>query len=230
MSNPRVWLYVVCLALLATHQVDAAFWHEWDVFGVPGGLPFFLVFNLVAMILLSAGLVSVSARGPLARASALGCAGTGALTCALHAVFLTRDATAFWAPASLGILTGILVASIALAASASRRRPQPPPTGHPRDPSPPEPDNTDWERPPASGSTAFVRWRRVAGGRNCTEVSGSGWLGWRRCPVRGGWGRRTPHHRVERPAQRCTRRSEVLLEASASNVGSWAENASDQTS
>jgi len=77
--------------------------------------------HLVAMLLLSAGLVSVAARGPLARASALGCAATGALTCAVHAVFLARDATAFWAPASLGILAGILVASIALAASASRR-------------------------------------------------------------------------------------------------------------
>ena len=50
-------LYLLQLALLATHQVDAAYWHEWDVFGVPGGITFFLAFNLAAMLLL--GLLSL---------------------------------------------------------------------------------------------------------------------------------------------------------------------------
>ncbi|MFN9811237.1 MAG: DUF6713 family protein, partial [Deltaproteobacteria bacterium] len=49
MTGATTRLYLLQLALLATHQVDAAYWHEWDVFGVPGGLTFFLVFNLAAM-------------------------------------------------------------------------------------------------------------------------------------------------------------------------------------
>ena len=53
--NAHENLYVLNLSLLATHQVDAAYWHEWDVFGVPGGLPFFLVFNLAAVAFLAVG-------------------------------------------------------------------------------------------------------------------------------------------------------------------------------
>ena len=71
----RVWLYAANLVLLATHQVDAAFWHEWDVFGVPGGLEFFLVFNVFAMNVLSVGLVHVAQERGSARAFVGPCAG-----------------------------------------------------------------------------------------------------------------------------------------------------------
>jgi hypothetical protein len=113
-----VGLYVLNLALLGTHQCDAVAWREWDVFGVPGGLGFFLVFNLAAMLLLGAGLASVATGG---RAAALACAATGLVTCGLHMVFLLRDRVAFWSPGSLTLLLGILVTSIAQGALALRR-------------------------------------------------------------------------------------------------------------
>ena len=80
-ANPKartdVWLYVANLSLLATHQADAAYWHEWDVFGVPGGLPFFLLFNVAAVALLATGLVRVAEGAPAARGFAWLCAGVG---------------------------------------------------------------------------------------------------------------------------------------------------------
>jgi len=105
-------LYLVNLALLATHQVDAAYWHEWDVFGVPGGLPFFLVFTLGAVALLAVGLVRIAEGARTARTWALLCAGVGLFTVALHTVFLVIDREAFWEPASLAVLAGILVTSV----------------------------------------------------------------------------------------------------------------------
>jgi len=107
-----VWLHVANLAFLATHQADAAYWQEWRVFGVPGGLPFFLLFNLGAVALLAGGLVHVAQGTRHARRFALLCAGTGLLTVGLHAFFLTRDTTAFATPASLGVLAAILVLSL----------------------------------------------------------------------------------------------------------------------
>jgi hypothetical protein len=106
-------LYVANLALLTTHQADAAYWHEWDVFGVPGGISFFLAFNLGAVALVAAGLVRVAQGAGSARRSAVICAGVGLFTVALHAVFLWLDRTAFWTPSSLGVLLGVLVLSIA---------------------------------------------------------------------------------------------------------------------
>ena len=55
-------LYVGNIALLTTHQADAAYWHEWDVFGVPGGISFFLAFNFGAVALVAAGLDRKSTR------------------------------------------------------------------------------------------------------------------------------------------------------------------------
>ena len=116
--NADVTLYVVNLALLATHQADAVAWREWDVFGVPGGLPFFLGFNLAAMVLLGGGLAAVAARGQ--RGASLACAGLGVFTCGLHAIFLFKDRVAFWSPASLAILAGVLLVSTAQGVRALR--------------------------------------------------------------------------------------------------------------
>jgi hypothetical protein len=106
-------LYVGNLALLTTHQADAAYWHEWDVFGVPGGVSFFLAFNISAVALVAAGLVRVAQGAGSARRSAVVCAGVGLFTVALHAVFLWLDRTAFWTPSSIGVLLGVLVLSVA---------------------------------------------------------------------------------------------------------------------
>ena len=106
-------LYVANLALLTTHQADAAYWHEWDVFGVPGGVSFFLAFNLGAVALVAAGLVQVAQGAPSARRAAVLCAALGLVTVALHAGFLWLDRTAFWTPSSIGVLLGVFVLSIA---------------------------------------------------------------------------------------------------------------------
>ena len=92
------------LAILATHQVDAAFWHEWEVFGVPGGIHFFLVFNVIAVFALALGLVTIAAQRRGAKLAAQLSAGTGLLTVAIHAVVLVLDPVAFWDVLSIGIL------------------------------------------------------------------------------------------------------------------------------
>jgi hypothetical protein len=92
------------LALLATHQVDAAFWHEWDVFGVPGGIHFFLAFNLLAVFGLALGLVTIAKQSKGARLASRLSAGLGLVTVAIHAVFLVLDPVAFWDVLSISIL------------------------------------------------------------------------------------------------------------------------------
>lgn len=109
-------LYVAQLALLATHQADAAAQREWEVFGVPGGLPFFLAFNLVAVAVLGHGLRRVAEGAPSARGFERLCAGVGLFTVAIHAVFLALDPVAFHAPLSLALFAAIgLVAAAQLA-------------------------------------------------------------------------------------------------------------------
>ncbi len=111
-------LYGLDVALLATHQVDASYWREWDVFGVPGGIAFFLVFNTVAVGALLAGFALVLLEHARWRAAAYACAATGLVTCLIHAVFLHRDRVAFWSAPSLIVLASIAICSIALAIRA----------------------------------------------------------------------------------------------------------------
>lgn len=115
-------LYSIQLALLTTHQADAAYWHEWEILGVPGGIDFFLALNAVAVGALALGLVRVAQRAPSARALAWLCAGAGGLTIAIHgAVFAAGERTAFGTPSSLAVLGGIALVALAQVAALWRR-------------------------------------------------------------------------------------------------------------
>ena len=49
-DNPHVSLYLLNTALLSTHEIDSAFWKEWELFGLPGGIQVFLVLNLLLLL------------------------------------------------------------------------------------------------------------------------------------------------------------------------------------
>ena len=55
-------LYLTNATVLLVHQIDAAYWHEWRLFGLPGGIQFFLVLNLPIVLMVLWG-VSAVARG-----------------------------------------------------------------------------------------------------------------------------------------------------------------------
>jgi hypothetical protein len=116
-----VSLFALNLSLLATHQVDAAYHHEWEMFRVPGGIDFFLIFNLVAVFLLALGYAQVCGRTRHARTAVFGSVGVGLFTFSVHALFLALGHPAFRSPLSLGILIAILGTSIAQALTASKQ-------------------------------------------------------------------------------------------------------------
>lgn len=43
-------LYLLNSALLFTHEIDSAFWREWDLFGMSGGIQGFLVANFLLLL------------------------------------------------------------------------------------------------------------------------------------------------------------------------------------
>jgi hypothetical protein len=43
-------LYILNFALLFSHEIDSAFWREWDLFGIPGGIQGFLVVNFLLLL------------------------------------------------------------------------------------------------------------------------------------------------------------------------------------
>lgn len=110
-----LWLYLANAAVLILHQIDAAYWHEWDLFGIPGGNQVNLILNLPIVILVLYG------HQALAQGQAVGLrlywllVVTGLFTVSIHSYFLMQGSEAFWQPVSVAILTATLLLSLAQA-------------------------------------------------------------------------------------------------------------------
>lgn len=53
------WLYMVNAVLLITHEVDSAYWKEWELFKLRGGSAGFILLHLPLVFLILWGLVLV---------------------------------------------------------------------------------------------------------------------------------------------------------------------------
>ncbi len=47
--------YFTTMCLLIFHQIDAAYWQEWEMFNLPGGIQGYLIFNIIAIPLILIG-------------------------------------------------------------------------------------------------------------------------------------------------------------------------------
>lgn len=116
------WLYLLNAAVLITHEIDSAYWHEWQLFGIPGGIQLFLGLNLILVIVVLYGLQAVT----LGRASAVGFSwilvAGGLFAGAIHSLFLLQGDEAFQTPVSIALLAAIFVLSIAQGAVLLRTR------------------------------------------------------------------------------------------------------------
>jgi len=106
------WLYLVNAAILITHQIDAAYWHEWDLFGMPGGIQLNLLLNIPLVMLILFGQQCL-AQGRTAGIvfSWLLVAG-GVIAAGIHSYFLLQGDDAFRLPVSLGLLATTLILSL----------------------------------------------------------------------------------------------------------------------
>jgi multidrug transporter EmrE-like cation transporter len=105
------WLFLANATVLITHQIDAAYWHEWDLFFIPGGNQVNLLLNLpiIAFVLYAHGRIVPNVHKGLAFYKLL--AGLGFLTVAIHSFFLLRGSESFNQPMSLALLVATFVLS-----------------------------------------------------------------------------------------------------------------------
>lgn len=100
------------LSLVMAHQTDAAYWREWEMFGLPGGIQFFTFFNWIAfMFLLWLFAELVSRKRTALRASFL-IAALSMIILPIHAAFAIAGFTQFHVPVSIVIIVGTFVTSI----------------------------------------------------------------------------------------------------------------------
>lgn len=113
---------VLNLALTLTHQVDAAYWHEWEMFGLPGGVQLFNAINVLIFVFVLACFVAVVRR----KASGFTCSLVIATVCAsilpIHAAFALVGYPQFHLPFSVLLIVATFAASIAQVVLTVRAR------------------------------------------------------------------------------------------------------------
>ena len=113
--------YLATMMSLLLHQIDAAFWKEWRMFQVPGGIQGFLLFNLLAIGVLLHGYRQVVLGLGSARRYALLCGALGIGTALIHAGFAAAGRGEFHLPLSLLTLLACLVSGSGLLLRIRRR-------------------------------------------------------------------------------------------------------------
>lgn len=117
---PRSYFWtMLCLIL---HQIDAAYWKEWEMFHVPGGVQGFLVFNLAAIAVVLAGYRHVLLGTERAPFYAGVCAALGVGTCLIHAGFALAGQEQFHLPLSIAIIVLCLASALWLLCDLRRIR------------------------------------------------------------------------------------------------------------
>lgn len=104
-------LYLANATVLLAHQVDAAYWHEWTMFGLPGGIQLFVVLNLPIILIVLLGVRALANRRRSGRVLSVTLAGAGGFAAVFHTIHLLQGDSAFALPVSLALLGATAVLS-----------------------------------------------------------------------------------------------------------------------
>ncbi len=106
-------LYLLNFALLFTHEIDSAYWHEWALFGLPGDIQGFLVANLLLLLVALYGFQQLIQGARSGLWFSLLLAAGGIFAFGIHSYFILTGHPEFTLPASLAVLSLTLIVSLA---------------------------------------------------------------------------------------------------------------------
>ena len=105
------WLYLANATVLLAHQIDAAYWHEWELFGMPGGIQLNVLLNLPIILLILWGLRALAIRRTAGFVVAWLLVAAGLFAACIHSFFLLRGDESFTLPVSLALLIATSILS-----------------------------------------------------------------------------------------------------------------------
>ena len=97
------------MSVLIIHQIDAAYWKEWEMFYLPGGIQGFLLFNKFVIPIVLVGYEQVVTKSLKAKLFSYVCGFLGILTFLLHSGFALFGAEQFHLPLSILIIVLFLI-------------------------------------------------------------------------------------------------------------------------
>ena len=110
-------LFFANAIVLLAHQIDAAFWREWTLFGLPGGIQFFVLLNLPIIALVLYGQRALALEHTSGKVFSWALAASGLFAFVFHGLHLLQGDEAFRLPFSLALLGATFLLSLAQAFS-----------------------------------------------------------------------------------------------------------------
>ena len=111
-TNTIKGLYIIVFTLLIVHEIDSAFWKEWELFHLPGGIQLFDVIHIVLLPIFIIGygvLVSNTDKG-IKFSLLLGV--LGILAFVIHSIFMSIGFDQFKIPVSILIIALLGITSV----------------------------------------------------------------------------------------------------------------------
>jgi hypothetical protein len=112
MTEAIFWLYLTNAVLLINHEIDSAYWKEWDLFHLPGGIAGFLLLHFPLLFVILYGMAAVARQLPSAGWFSLLLSAGGIFAFGIHTYFLKKGREEFNQPVSKCILVATLVVSL----------------------------------------------------------------------------------------------------------------------
>jgi hypothetical protein len=112
MADLQLWLYLANSVLLINHEIDSAYWKEWELFKLPGGITVFLLLHFPLLLFILWGLILISRQSPSGNIFSLILSLGGIFAFAIHTYFLRKGRKEFNQSISKCILLAILLVSM----------------------------------------------------------------------------------------------------------------------
>jgi hypothetical protein len=114
-KDRKAWnwiIYLVNLTLLITHEIDSAFWKEWNLFGMSGGIQGFLMVNFFLILFGLIGFRNLLTGYKNGYYFALVLSGAGMFAFCIHMYFIVNGHQEFTLFISILILIATLIVSL----------------------------------------------------------------------------------------------------------------------
>lgn len=112
MAEILFWLYLINAVLLINHEIDSAYWKEWQLFRLPGGIEGFLLLHFPLLFLVIYGLVLLDRGTTAGLVLSLVLSLGGLFAFSIHTYFIRQGRQEFKTPVSQFILWATLLVSL----------------------------------------------------------------------------------------------------------------------
>ena len=112
MNGLLFYIYLLNAVVLINHEIDSAYWKEWELFRLPGGITGFLLLHFPLLAFVLYGLVLVREGSGAGLWCSLILAGGGIFAWSIHTWFIKRGRREFTTRISRFILGTTLALSL----------------------------------------------------------------------------------------------------------------------